>query len=128
VVGFGSSRSLAKARVCVHAADHCRAAGGNDVSKRILVVEDQADNRQIIRDMLAPTDYEITGVESGEEALSYRKAAARSHTDGYPTTDYGRLHRYAPNQGRPRTAINQDYRGYVLCAQRRGEEGARGRL
>jgi CheY-like chemotaxis protein len=28
------------------------------MSKRILVVEDQPDNRQIIRDMLAPTDYE----------------------------------------------------------------------
>jgi CheY-like chemotaxis protein len=27
------------------------------MSKRILVVEDHADNRQIIRDMLAPTDY-----------------------------------------------------------------------
>jgi len=25
------------------------------MSKRILVVEDQADNRQIMRDMLAPT-------------------------------------------------------------------------
>ena len=40
------------------------------MSKRIIVVEDQADNRQIIRDMLAPTDYEITEVESGEEALA----------------------------------------------------------
>jgi two-component system, cell cycle response regulator DivK len=40
------------------------------MSKRILVVEDQADNRQIIRDMLAPTDYEITEVESDEEALA----------------------------------------------------------
>src|SRR5262249_52645732 len=30
----------------------------------------QPDNRQIIRDMLAPTDYEITEVESGEEALA----------------------------------------------------------
>jgi hypothetical protein len=29
------------------------------MSKRILVVEDQPDNRQIIRDMLAPADYEI---------------------------------------------------------------------
>ena len=29
------------------------------MSKRILVVEDQPDNRQIIRDMLAGTDYEI---------------------------------------------------------------------
>jgi two-component system, cell cycle response regulator DivK len=40
------------------------------MSKRILVVEDQADNRQIIRDMLAPTDYEITEVEDGEQALA----------------------------------------------------------
>jgi CheY-like chemotaxis protein len=40
------------------------------MSKRILVVEDQPDNRQIIRDMLAPTDYQITEVESGEEALA----------------------------------------------------------
>jgi two-component system, cell cycle response regulator DivK len=40
------------------------------MSKRILVVEDQPDNRQIIRDMLAPTDYEITEVESGEEVLT----------------------------------------------------------
>jgi CheY-like chemotaxis protein len=28
------------------------------MSKRILVVEDQPDSRQIIRDMLAPTDCE----------------------------------------------------------------------
>ena len=39
------------------------------MSKRILVVEDQEDNRQILRDMLAPTDYEITEAENGEEAL-----------------------------------------------------------
>jgi len=30
------------------------------MSKRILVVEDQPDNRQIIRDMLADTGHEIT--------------------------------------------------------------------
>src|SRR5262250_3093462 len=40
------------------------------MSKRILVVEDQADNRQIIRDMLAPTEYEITEAENGEQALT----------------------------------------------------------
>jgi two-component system, cell cycle response regulator DivK len=40
------------------------------MSKRILVVEDQADTRQIIRDMLAPTDYEITEAENGEDALA----------------------------------------------------------
>jgi len=40
------------------------------MSKRILVVEDQPDNRQIVRDMLAPTDYEITEAENGPEALA----------------------------------------------------------
>ena len=40
------------------------------MTKRILVVEDQPDNSQIIRDMLAPTDYEITAAENGEEALA----------------------------------------------------------
>jgi two-component system, cell cycle response regulator DivK len=40
------------------------------MSKRILVVEDQPDNRQIIRDMLAPTGYEITEVENGDDALA----------------------------------------------------------
>ena len=40
------------------------------MSKRILVVEDQPDNRKIIRDTLAGTDYEITEAENGEEALA----------------------------------------------------------
>jgi two-component system cell cycle response regulator DivK len=40
------------------------------MSKRILLVEDQADNRKIIRDMLRGTDYEITEAENGEEALT----------------------------------------------------------
>jgi two-component system cell cycle response regulator DivK len=40
------------------------------MSKRILVVEDQADTRRIIRDMLAPTDYEVAEAENGEEALA----------------------------------------------------------
>ncbi len=33
-------------------------------------MEDQPDGRQIIRDMLAGTDYEITEAENGEEALT----------------------------------------------------------
>jgi CheY-like chemotaxis protein len=48
------------------------------MSKRILVVEDQPDNRQIIRDMLAPTDYEIAEAENGEEAL---EAIAKQRPD-----------------------------------------------
>ena len=68
------------------------------MSKRILVVEDQEENRQIIRDMLASTDYEITEAENGEEAArGDRKAAARSHPHGYPTADYGRLYSHKPD-------------------------------
>ncbi len=48
------------------------------MSKRILVVEDQPDNRQIIRDMLAPTDYEITEAEDGQQAL---EAIAKQRPD-----------------------------------------------
>jgi len=48
------------------------------MSKRILVVEDQPDNRQIIRDMLARTNYEITEAEDGEQALA---AIARQRPD-----------------------------------------------
>jgi two-component system cell cycle response regulator DivK len=40
------------------------------MSKRILVVEDQADNRKIIRDTLRGTGYEIIEAENGEEALA----------------------------------------------------------
>ena len=39
------------------------------MSKRILVVEDQEDDRQIIRDMLAATDYEITEAEDASRRL-----------------------------------------------------------
>jgi two-component system, cell cycle response regulator DivK len=48
------------------------------MSKRILVVEDQPDNRQIIRDMLASTDYEITEAEDGAQAL---EAIAKQRPD-----------------------------------------------
>ena len=57
-----------------------------------------------------------------------RKAAARSHPDGHPVTDHGRLHRDAPDQSRCGAAIDPDYRGHLLCAQWRRKEGAGGWL
>ncbi len=51
------------------------------MSKRILVVEDQPDNRQIIRDLLAPTDYEITEAEDGQQAL---EAIAKQRPEADP--------------------------------------------
>src|SRR5499433_614217 len=39
------------------------------MSKRILVVEDQADNRRILQDLLTSAGYEIILAENGQEAL-----------------------------------------------------------
>ena len=39
------------------------------MTKRILVVEDQEDNRQILRDLLANAGYEMIEAEDGEAAL-----------------------------------------------------------
>jgi two-component system cell cycle response regulator DivK len=38
--------------------------------KRILVVEDQPDNRRILRDLLGNAGYELIEAETGEEALT----------------------------------------------------------
>ena len=37
------------------------------MSKRILVVEDQEDNRRILRDLLRSADYEIMEAENGAD-------------------------------------------------------------
>jgi two-component system cell cycle response regulator DivK len=48
------------------------------MSNKILVVEDQEDNRRIVRDLLTTTDYEVTEAENGEEALA---AVAKQRPD-----------------------------------------------
>ena len=48
------------------------------MTKHILVVEDQEDNRQIMRDLLTANDYEMTEAENGEEALA---AVAKDRPD-----------------------------------------------
>ena len=45
------------------------------MSKRILVVEDQEDNRQILRDLLRSADFEVIEAVDGEAGL----AAAAAH-------------------------------------------------
>ena len=45
------------------------------MNKRILVVEDQEDNRQILRDLLTSADLEVIGAADGEAGL----AAAAAH-------------------------------------------------
>ncbi len=45
------------------------------MSKRILVVEDQEDNRRIVRDLLTSAGYEMIEAVTGEEGV----AAAETH-------------------------------------------------
>ena len=49
--------------------------GVSGMAKRILVVEDQEDNRQILRDLLGSAGFEIIEAENGEEGV----AAAVAH-------------------------------------------------
>src|ERR1700675_4786340 len=44
------------------------------MSKRVLVVEDQEDNRQILRDLLASVGYEMTEANDGEAGVAAAKA------------------------------------------------------
>ena len=39
------------------------------MAKSILVVEDQEDNRQILRDLLSSADYEMVEAENGQQAI-----------------------------------------------------------
>ena len=55
-----------------------RNIGHSSITKEILVVEDQEDNRRILRDLLTSAGYEIIQAENGEEALA---AAARERPD-----------------------------------------------
>ena len=48
------------------------------MTKRILVIEDQEDNRQIVRDLLTTTNYEVMEAENGQEALA---AVAKQRPD-----------------------------------------------
>jgi CheY-like chemotaxis protein len=88
------------------------------MSKRILVVEDQPDNRQIIRDMLAPTDYEITEAEDGEHALA-AVAKQRPHLIlmgiQLPIMDDYEVTRRI--KARFRVAIDSDHRHHLLRAR-----------
>ena len=44
------------------------------MSKRILVVEDQEDNRQILRDLLGSAAYDVIEAEDGQTALAMVKS------------------------------------------------------
>jgi two-component system, cell cycle response regulator DivK len=63
--------------ILIHGIGHGPAAEAL-MTRRILLVEDQEDNRRIVRDLLTTTDYEVVEAENGEEALV---AVARQRPD-----------------------------------------------
>ena len=90
------------------------------MSKRILVIEDQEDNRRIMRDLLTSVGYEIIEALTGEDGVT----AAVSHVpdlilmdiqlpglDGYEAT-----RRIKAN---PALQAYPDHRGDVVCLERR---------
>jgi two-component system cell cycle response regulator DivK len=65
------------------------------MSKRILVVEDQEDNRKILRDLLGSAGYQMTEAWDGEAGVSAAKEQRPDlilmdiqlpHMDGYEAT------------------------------------------
>ena len=48
------------------------------MSKRILVIEDQEDNRRIVRDLVTASGYELVEATTGEEGI---EVAARERPD-----------------------------------------------
>ena len=93
------------------------------MSKCILVVEDQEDNRQILRDQLGNAGYELIEAVDGEQALCrICKAAPRPDPDGHSIADHGRLRDNASDQDRSEIEGNPDHCGdFVRLGRRRGQ-------
>lgn len=54
----------------LRAAYSCGAKWGCRVSKRVLIVEDQEDNRAILRDLLSKSGYDLIEATNGEEGVA----------------------------------------------------------
>ena len=99
------------------------------MSKKILVVEDTEDNRQILRDLLGMAGYDMVEAHDGAEGVA--KAAEHKPDlilmdiqmpvmDGYEAT--------RPHQGEPRAEGDPDRRRHLLRPVGRRAEDARRRL
>ena len=99
------------------------------MSRRILVVEDTEDNRQILRDLLSHAGFELVEAGDGERGVAL---AAETKPDlilmdmQIPIVDgYEAARRIKAMPALKQTPI---IAGDLLCARGRRGEGARGRL
>ena len=100
------------------------------MTKRILVVEDQEDNRQILRDLLASAGFDMIEAEDGGAGSRRRLAEHRPDLilmdiqlpvlDGYEATR--RI------KADPALKRYSDHRRHLVCAERRRGQGPRGGL
>ena len=116
VIGHGSTFQV---DIPVHTGQH----EGGVQCKRILVVEDTEDNRQILRDLFGSAGYEIIEAPMAPRASPTHGAAAEPDPDGHSASRARRLRGDPAHQGK------SDHRGYpggrgdLLRAQRRRGEG-----
>ena len=112
----------------LHPAAQGRRAGESGMTKRILVVEDQEDNRRIIRDLLMSAGFELIEAADGEAGVRLAEAERPDLIlmdiqlpvlDGHEAT-----RRIKQN---PELQRDPDHRGHLVRAERRRREGDGGR-
>ena len=90
------------------------------MSELILIIEDQEDNRRIMRDLFTSAGYKVIEAVNGEAGvMSSRDPLSRLDPDGHSTTRFRRIRGYEADQSQPRPELNPGHCGHLLCAERR---------
>ena len=120
--GLPGNRPPATCHGCrlLHDPGHDKGPSKASMTRHILVVEDQEDNRQILRDLLANAGYDMIEAENGEEALvAVTKDRPRPDPHGHSASGHGRLRSNPAHQGGPIPQLDPSYCGHVVCLERR---------
>ena len=63
------------------------------MSKRILIIEDQEDNRKIMHDLLSRAGFELIEAVNGEEGVKLAQSERRAEVDSHHRCDVVRVER-----------------------------------
>ena len=94
------------------------------MTRRILLVEDTEDNREIVRDLMDSVGYELLEANDGAAGLAMANGTqARFDPDGYPAAGHGWIRGHAPDQGGSGIVAHPNHCSDVLRPlRRRGED------